>query len=445
MAIIYLRSSAAGADDGSSWTDAYPTLLEAVAAWTTSDIIWMSADSTESYNLSKSLSPTGATEKLPCPVYRVDHTTDIYSPTDIDGSGVTNYAVTGEGGGSTITFSKAMAFFGVKMTASNALAFTGDTAFFEDCTMAWGTENASKVMTISTDARIYIKNCYLNPQNGAYINFSGRTSAVFTGCTFVGLMKTTGLFQPSGSSTQFITCIDCDLTGITNGTILVNTTQMGSNKGIQRCIFNTCKIWSGYTIGDGTMDATNSIIELNGCSDASSTNYINQSLTAWGEQDTSVTAYLTEGFKSYAEDTNLSLVLSPSSACQPHTGAVFSSKISGLVADTGSITFTVELVENFTSALMENKIWLELYYYDSATNTKHAIDTSSREFQQTTFTALSAGSGLAAWTGEPAGSRSVKLEVTVTVNKVGFYYGIVHLGEYESGKVVHINPTLGIS
>ena len=92
-----------------------------------------------------------------------------------------------------------------------------------------------------------------------------------------------------------------------------------------------------------------------------------------------------------------------------------------------------------------NPLWLELFYYDSATNTHHKLDTSTREFAKLTYTTLASGTGTGNWTSPPAGSRSVKLEVTVTVNKIGYYYGVVHLGKYEAGKVAHVDPKLEVA
>ena len=61
------------------------------------------------------------------------------------------------------------------------------------------------------------------------------------------------------------------------------------------------------------------------------------------------------------------------------------------------------------------------------------------------YTNPAAGTGLANWTGEPTGSRSVKLTATGTVNQAGLYMVKVFLGNYESGKVLHYDPLVTVT
>jgi len=209
-------------------------------------------------------------------------------------------------------------------------------------------------------------------------------------------------------------------------------------------LFLNCKFKTGYQITDGTFDAANAVISIINCSENDSDNLLTRLLRSQGDSSTSLTVYRDSGYQDIDSDTNLSQLVAPTSRCSIPFD-MDSPPIMGLVDSTGSKTFTVELTENYTTELTERECWLEVFYFDSASNTYQAVEYGSREFAQASYTALSAGVGLANWTGEPAGSRSVKLSTTVTVNKVGLYKVVVHVGKYEAGKVVHIDPMVNVT
>jgi hypothetical protein len=82
-------------------------------------------------------------------------------------------------------------------------------------------------------------------------------------------------------------------------------------------------------------------------------------------------------------------------------------------------------------------VWQEILYLGTSTNPLWSLDVGKVVGGTTSLTT---GTGLANWTAEPSGSRSFKLETTVTINKAGVYQIRWCVAAYESGKVVHIDP-----
>jgi len=444
MTIIYVDSNAAGSASGLNWTDAYTTLQVALTAWTTSDEIWIAHNSTESFGSSITLTCPLDTVLLPVPIFRVNSSTNVYAPPPFDLTDTAQIVTTSSSAQIRLDFNTKI--YGVRFDSGGNFNTTGDlVSVFEDCDIEIGGEATSTTTLFPGGS--FFKNCYFRQASTGSMRFStGANGRVlkFIGCIFDfdGTLST-GLIVGGGSFPANIQFIDCDLSALPSATILVDTSVFSSGASFNdhNVVFTNCKLPPSYVIGDGTMNAPRANVKMVGCSANGSTNYINRHLSYVGETDTSTAIYLIDGYVEFDGDVNLSLELAPTSKCTP-IASVFTSNISSIIETTGSKTFTLELVENFTTALTEQELWLELFYYDSASNTHHKLDTSTHQFKQISYTALSAGTGLVSWTNEPSGSRSVKLEVTVTVNKIGHYYGVVHVGKYEAGKVVHVDPEL---
>lgn len=447
MARRYVDSNASGSGSGVDWTNAYATLQLALTAWVVGDEIWYAHDHAETYTSDQTLTCPNATSLDRVPLYRVNSGTDIYSPPPQDTSTTDNLSVTQFNG--LITIDCNSVWYGLKTLNGGHFIISPDVVVsMYDCEITFGTTASGRALRIANDSPSEFFNCYFRNviDTGSYIYFNGVAVAKFFACTFNFASDATGIIQPSnGISPSDGLFIDCDFSLCTSD-ILVDTSDFSVTADYLYHIFKfvNCKLRGSYTIGDGTMDAPNAEIILEGCSANGSTNYINRRLTNKGSTDTSISVYRSSGYIELAGSVNLSHSLTPSAKCIEHD-PIRSSYISGVVESVGSKTFTVELIENFSTPLTQNNLWLELYYYDSATNTHHKLDSSSRQFAQLTYTDLVSGASLPAWTGEPVGSRSVKISVTVTVNKVGLYYGVVSLGAYEIGRIVHIDPLMSVT
>jgi len=441
MAIIYVRSSAAGGGTGADWTNAYTTLQAAFTAWTTSDIIWCAADHNETATANVNWTCGNATLLIPCPVYRVDHTTDIYSPT----TGADTKQMDCSTGSYDIVTQASFAFYGLYFDCGDDFYnITNDTyTYMEDCKIQMSFTGNSSFQMWQNTAKVGFraKNTTFSFQGtGGYIDHTN-IRVEYDGCTFTGTTRSAGFIYYLSSKPMYAVFTDCDFSGIST-TTLVDTSNSGT--GLNAHIeFRNCKFPTSYSLDDGTINSRNVEIVAYNCHTAGDT-FDNSKVTVAGDTTTSTSAYHDSGYADYDGTTNISGELTPSANCSVVL-PIQSFKIGGIATATGSQTFTLEMVENYTSALTAQECWLDLYYLDSATSVVHKVDTSSREFALASYTALSAGTGLANWTGEPAGSRSVKIAVTVTVNQTGLYFGVLNVGKYEAGKVVHVDNKMSVA
>ena len=448
MAIVYVDSNATGSNNGTNWGNAYTTLQAGLTAWTTSDILWVAHNHSETFASSNTLTSVNSGRLHPCVLYRVNSGTDLYDPSPLDGTDTAQ--IIGTTTSQPLTFNFSGSWFGFSFEWGDYVKVNPSLeCYFEDCDISYGIQTSTfAYLDLSDVTGATFKNCLIKNIWGAdsYIITQSAGNVLFIGCEFnVNDNPATGFIQPlSAAFGSRFKAIDCDFTALSEN-ILVDTSDFSASSLTENSVYEfiNCKMKSGYLLWDNTMDVTGGRILARGCS-SSDKSYINESVTDTGEVLTSATAYHDNGFLSSDDLSRLSQVITPGSRCD-FARPLSSAKISGIVDATGSKTFTVELVENFTTALTKQECWLDLYYYDSASNTNHKVDTSTREFAKLTYTALAAGTGLDNWTGEPASSRSVKIEVTVTVNKTGYYYGIVHVGKYEAGKVVHVDPMLEVA
>lgn len=449
MAIIYIDSTATGAADGTSWTDAFVTLNAGLAVWTTSDEVWMEKDHSESSGSSPSYTAVNTDWQITCEIYRMDKATDTY-----DSTGTTDNLITTNIVGMYVD--EGLAFHGVNFKSGGAFRVSASDPYFEDCNIKIGLSGSGgQLYAQSTQTIAMFKNCHIDgtATTAATIWAAYQGYMRFVGCTFAMTSASTGLIEGLGylsGNTTVLEFIDCDLenldfpTLVKGSTITNNAIVVTSATGT--VLFQNCKLPTNYVLAIQSDINTNrgSHITVEGCNDGTP-GYKNEFMGYVGSVSTDTAVYFNTGYQDYESNTRLSQVMMPHSTITRGMD-LQSFQIAGVLSSTGSKTFTLELLENYTVALTERDIWVDISYLGSATSPHHSVDTSTKEYAKgTAYTALSAGSGLGLWTGEPAGSRSVKLEATVTVNKPGLYYATVHVNKYESGKVVHIDPLLVVT
>jgi hypothetical protein len=108
---------------------------------------------------------------------------------------------------------------------------------------------------------------------------------------------------------------------------------------------------------------------------------------------------------------------------------------------TGSKTFTVEYVENFTTALTQSDISFRLTYLGTANSLATAYAEGGDPNPET---GTAATSSTVSWTGA-AGYTKGKMVETVTVNKAGIYAVQVYLAKYEAGKDMYVCPLVDVT
>lgn len=434
MAIIYVDSNATGLNDGTSWANAYTTEQAAYTAWATSDEIWIAHNHTESGTVTLTALNDSVANNIP--IFRVNSGTNAYSPTT--GSDTAQRAA----GSTDVTVEVNGDWHGVYWSGIDDLWVWANahTRKFVDCYIEFGSRCYAGASS-SSDAVNIFSNCTINlsgTNTARFILYGG--VLIFNGCTFTGSQATAGLLQANNARGITVLFRGCDLSALTtNPMVDMSTFSDYSNVDIS---FINCDLPSGYTISDGTFGNDGQAVSVIN-SGAAGELYNNSRETYRGDLVTSTSCYLTAGYADADGPTNLSINMQPSSVCAI-ASPMKSFDMVARIETTGTKTFTVQLVEDYTTALTQRECWLEVFCLGSATESLQTLE-HSREVVATSYTNLAAGDGLAAWTGEPAGSRSVEVSVTASVNQAGLYAARLMVSKYEATKSVYYNPQVTVT
>jgi hypothetical protein len=400
----------------------------------------------ESESIINILASTYIYDEIPA-IYRVDKTTGLYSPAFSDGSSNINFQSNPTG---SILINPYSHWFGFKFSAGKDFNPRVSDTHFEDCVIEYGTGSSLSRIYLDTASLTTFFNClidgtftsdsYLRVQSNAYIKF--------TSCTINATSTANGFVQEINNNFDFqaVEFEECDMSGL-QLPALIDSSDFGSglasgaSDNHARILFKSCILPDDYTIWDGQWFANMATYaKVENCSSNGSAPYKQEYRDQAGGRSTNDVVSLNGGFFT-PFGVKLTEELTPSIYTNKSI-ALKSSKIGVYVETAEAKIFELELLENFTVPLTNENLWVELHYYGGATDAFHTIDTSSKRYAQLTYNTLPAGAGLSGWAGEGAGYRSIKLQVAVTVARVGIAYAVVKLGKYETGKTVIINPLL---
>lgn len=443
MATIFVDSNAAGANDGTTEADAYTTMQGGLTSWTTSDEIHVSKAHNEG-TASVTLTATNATVSDRVPIYRIDFATDAYDATT--GADTKNLNISSANADITVSFSGA--WHGMYLYAADNIVQTaaGRSSYYKDCKFEVDSANAYFSMGSSnSDHTIDYVSCTfdLNHTSGGYINGIGG-SFNFTYCTFEGTIDANGLVRPSSTKNTYLNFTGCDFSGATHESSAPLVDMSSASDATVIVNFIACDVVSGVAYHDSTFGTDNQFVYVHNTDNAGAT-YITDRYGLRGDVTTDTGVYFT-GTDQY-QDADGTTAMSHKMVTASNVdvaSALHSLDMYARIDSTGSKTFTVEVVENFTSALTKRECWIEVMYLGGASETLWSM-AEDREFVETSYTNLAAGAGLASWTGEPGGSRSAKVTATATVNQTGVFKVRLMLANYESTKVLYYNPAVTVT
>jgi len=433
MAILYVWSGATGAADGTSWTDAWTTLGAAWSAWTSGDVCYMHSGHAE----------TSATELLyaadamgpgdPFVCYSVDKdNSDAYTPG-------TSAQVKVTGANVDIDFDDSAAFYGVwfEMVDGDIDISTSAQVFmFEDCTFNHTAPTAQRQLNAATPYSSFVfKNCTFDNQSGTQghiVNVA--VGGHFYGCTFLG--RSTGTFVSISTALWERGAIyqGCDFSGLTN----ISSFLVASGGGVSvaiNCNLPAGKAWSDVPGGSVKTNQAFATAE-DGASTAK--NYIAEYWGFSGSVIADTAIYRTAGWTDEDGSTQLSHKMTPDPSLivsWPISGPPMRSYLSS----TGSKTWTVYCVHDFTTAPNKDECWLELFYLGTSNSVLASFGGGRSIFSTTAWTV-----GTEAWTGA-AGKTKMELSVTGTVNKAGTYMVRVCLGKYQAAKALWYCPLVEVT
>lgn len=439
MAVIRRVNAALGTgdNDGTSWPNAYrdsPGALQvALNAWLTGDKIYVhmgaSSPSAETTAADLTLSSTAADTKLdPIRIFGVDKDNsdapvETPSTPTVEVTGVSSLTITchaiwqglylavADGGND---FNLTLAdlvyhFISCRLKAGNV---GGDDFFFNGNATEYLFEKS--IITVGDQMR----------------NMSA--IAIFKD-TVISILGN-GPHITTTTTHQRAEYDGCNFSGSTAGKVFVSV-QTGRPNDYW---FRNCKMPATWIGKQGTFPDYHSAVRYLNCDD--SDDYPRTEIyTKAGDVKTDTGVFISSGGWSdetaNASGVPLSLKLTPTD--EIHEGGTLNSfpPIDEYLDDTpGSHTFTVQLIDDFENPLQNDRVWLEVFYSETAGQVKQSLGTS-RVVPGDTPADLDAGTGLANWTGEPAKTikpRSVELALTVTTGLIGWYSAVVRLAKYEA-------------
>jgi len=433
MANFYLWHGGSNTSPYDTKAKAATTLATAWAFWTSGDVCLMHHTHSETQASELLLAADVMIDSDPFVMYSVDaDAADVYTPR----TAAPNIAVTGAG--IDIDINDAMHAYGVFFQMEDGafdLNITFPSFYFEDCIIKWTTNTATRSLLLPYGG--VFKNCTINnasASNGFNLSMSPHPS-VFMGCTITGRGMVGSLCTTMTAGMGFAGRTlfhGCDLSGLTTFSNLNS-----SNSNVE---FVNCKIPLGIDIQGPAAGFEYMVAKYATARDGASTarNYLMEHRFQGGfvSQDTAV--FRDDGWLADDASTRLSHnMVAIANMKGPHT-PIFTPDMAAKVDVTGSRTFTVFGVENFTVALTKDEAWMELMYLATANSVLATLDTT-----RAIFSTAALNSHVKAWTG--TFTRKVKFVTTVTVNKAGIYMIRVYLGKFESGKTLWIDPLVQVT
>jgi hypothetical protein len=441
MAVIYV-DSASGSNTSPYETEAkaatsMQTALDQYSA--TGDEILVLDSHTESPGVNLTHTATNDSLSARIPLYRIA-TGGAYNPT----SGADTKQINLNTSGNDYTMTLSAHYHGLFIYIDDNITSnqTGYSMEFTDCFFELATSNSQwTIYAANGDIAARFNRGQINFSHaGGGVMIIGNGLVEFNSVVFAGNAHANGLFRPQASRYTIAKFIGCDFSAIGTGTIIdsSNAADMPFCFHFINCDLDTTNI----TDGTFTTDQQTVIVEN---TDTAGGLYENAKYGFRGEvlTDTGVYYSGTDGYTDEDGSQVLSMKMSPASVVDL-ASPLESLPIIARIDSTGSKTFTVECVENFTTALTKREAWIEVEYLGASGEVDFSV-ADDREFAESSYTNLASGSGLGDWTAEPSGSRTVKLTATATVNQTGLYRVRVFVAEYESGKVLHYNPAVTVT
>ena len=440
MATIYVDSNATGGSNtGVDWTNAYLTLESGLSDWSagSSDVIWMASDHFETFAAQKTYNWTGNNNE-PTLIYSVNSSTDAYEPATSVQIQVTAAA--------NLRFDDAVAMFGLYLEAGTDFYPVGQVVYYlKDCTIKYSQQAHTTygLYVGNPQGKYYIEDCtfightsYIC-QRGIHI---GSGDFVANNCTWTqGAISTIGSVIDRTTGGGAIYACDFSNLSYTSGADLVRVVGYGGYYEINNCKYNSSfPRTSSSNVGfSRTSNAVEAAFTADGASTAKLYDFAVE--TPYGDTTHTASIYRSGGFVDADGDTPIAHIMEPdSTSCDPTSFVLFGPELTGYYDSTGSVTFRVEALHNYSTAPTKDELWMDVYYLGTSNSTKWSR-AGGRQIWSTSNWATSS----ATWSGD-SGYSKIKLEESVTINKAGPWMVQLWLGKYESGKSVVYCPKVEI-
>lgn len=431
MAIFYLRSGdGSDASDGSTWALAKATLNGAYAAMAAGDTCYVSKDHAESSAAAHIVLTSPGTAAAPCFVICVDDTADPEPPTAVATTAtidtVGNFHINFTGGGHTYYYGVSFrtAVGGGSHSGADILLYAAaaSTFSFEDCAFRILTSSTSADMVMSSGSAeqlVEFVNVTVEMTNTNQEIQLASLAFLWRGGTLIGNQQNCFRIKAAASGRFLVSGVD--LSDTTNSLVIVEAANQPA-----RVQFNTCKLGAGVVLtstalteGPGTV-----ILELINC-DSGDTNYRREVTAYEGDLTTETTIVRTGGASNGTTPISWKVI----TTATPEWHAPFKSPwVTGWIDETGSKTFTAQVLHDSLTNLQDDEIWMDVEFLgtdgfpQSVWASDKAADILATPADQSTVGAPWTTTGL-------TNPNAQDCSVVATVNEIGAFRARVCIGK----------------
>jgi hypothetical protein len=409
MADVYVYHAAAGAADGSSWTNAYTTLAAACTAKAAGDVFWVADDHAETQASAMTITAPG-TATSPTRIYCARRTGGSTPPVSADLR--TTATITTTGISTIVLAGQASICYGVIFSCATG----GTQANFTIGTTGgiyWSFVSCSlRVASTNNNTRFIINAVRLDNTTfgvaaiaqGIQLGSAGRFIWKNTASCIAGATIPTTIFPAVAQG--IVLCEGVDFSQLTSGKSILTQTAVQAT-----CTFKNCKLSTTGSLIAGTGGHMGAVVDFINC-DSGSLNYRNERYHFATAQTTETTIVLTGGATDGTTPVSWKVVTS----ADTEKDAPFEVMPITIWNDTSgsSKTVTIQGIWGGGSVPNNDDIWMDVAYLNSSSFPTVAFGTCGRADP------LAAGSGLTAGTGTWGGSTTkFALAVTFTPQMKG--------------------------
>lgn len=435
MADRYVYSGAAGAANGTSWTDAYTTISAALTAAAAGDTIWVADDHAHSVATSITYTIPASTATNPVRVICALRTGGSVPPVaadlrttaveEITSTG--NFAFSGAGG-------RASYWYGVQFyknagTGSFNAQIQNQTNIFESCKFRGlsTTSNSSKIAFGHAQQSVTVLNSCDIEFGNTLDNFYVRGRFVMRGGTIAASGSIpANLFGPNGAGGVGVARFEgVDLSNV-SGNIVNATGDLFDLRMLN------CKLHASAVVSNAVSTAPSSTVQAINC-DSGDTNYRSEKHAFNAALTTETTIVRTGG----ASDGTTPIAWKIVSSTLQNKYTPFESFPIQIWNDTIGSAVTVTVECRAAAIPNDDEVWMEVEYLGTSGSTKATIATT-RPAINATGAAITSSSET--WGGSTA---SFKLSTSVTPQEAGPITVRVYAGK--ASHTFYVDPKLTVA
>ena len=438
MAIKYVDSNASGANDGTSWTDAWTSLSSSTSV-AAGDEVRVAHNHNQNYGSDTTLNWSNGTINNPVKILSVNSGTDaLQAGATISTTVSSNTGIQLHGG---------IYMYGLTVTSDDDWDTYADQVnqTFDTCTFSNGATAESPALdTSADDILVTFIDCTFNHISGGdeTYNIKGRGNYRFINCTWNTPLNATLFKDGVGNSTSRDVIFEC--CDLSNATGLWDAAH-GSGAG-RNVIFRRCKFGASTTLTTGTWaNAYDSFVRAENCDDGTISVPplgIWEEQQYWGTIKATTARYRTGGADDGEQANAYSWELASNANTLEQFRALRTAPFVRWVDAGSSQTVTIYVVSGAT--LNDDDFWIEV---QSPNETASPNTTAQGNYQSTRMAlrgspaALTTDSG-STWNGSGVGTKQ-KIDVTINPAEAGPVSVKCFLAKPST--TVYVDPLIDIS